>query len=81
MGGSGDLHDFTFRNIDVVNSRGYPPDPAHFTGVLKLWANNGQRIYDIVFHDIRVDSFQVPGDASVFQFRNDTRDLILPLLL
>lgn len=73
MGGEGDLHDFTFRNIDVVNSRGYPPDPAHFTGVMKLWANNGRRIYNILFHDIRIDPFQVPGDASVFQFRNDTR--------
>ncbi len=73
MGGGGDIRDYLFHDIDVVNSRGYPGAPL-FTGVIKLWANQNCTISNIEFRDIRIDPFQHPEDACVFQIRNDSRE-------
>ncbi|UKS27006.1 glycosyl hydrolase family 28 protein [Paenibacillus sp. HWE-109] len=74
LGSVADAHisDLTFQNIDVLNQQGvYILDK--FTGVLKLWANGGNHIRNIVFKDIRIDAFRDPYKAAVFQFRTDER--------
>ncbi|TXK79625.1 glycosyl hydrolase family 28 protein [Paenibacillus sp. N3.4] len=74
LGSEPDAHitDLTFQNIDVLNQQGvYVIDK--FTGVLKLWANGGNHIRNILFKDIRIEAFRDPYKAAVFQFRTDER--------
>lgn len=74
LGSVPDAHisELTFQNIDVLNQQGvYILDK--FTGVLKLWANGGNDIRNILFKDIRIEAFRDPYKAAVFQFRTDER--------
>ncbi len=62
----------SFQNIDILNQQGVY-DLDKFNGCFKLWPNGGNRISDVVFDNIRIDSFRTAGNAAIFQFRTDER--------
>jgi DUF1680 family protein len=66
------IHDIRIENCDVLNQQGvYVVD--RFTGVMCLWPNGGNEIRNVVFRDIRVDSFRDAWKSALFQFRTDER--------
>jgi hypothetical protein len=71
-GGGQPISNLSFQNIDIVNQQGVY-DLDKFNGCLKLWPNGGNRISDVVFDNIRIDSFRTAGNAAIFQFRADER--------
>jgi hypothetical protein len=74
LGGNGSqpINDLTFQNLDILNQQGVY-DLDKFNGCLKLWPNGGNQISDVVFDNIRIDSFRTAANAAVFQFRTDER--------
>jgi len=71
-GGGQPINNLTFQNLDILNQQGVY-DLDKFNGCLKLWPNGGNLISDVVFDNIRIDSFQYASKAAVFQFRTDER--------
>lgn len=71
-GGGQPINNLTFQNIDILNQQGVY-DLDKFNGCLKLWPNGGNLISDVVFDNIRIDSFRTAGNASIFHFRADER--------
>jgi hypothetical protein len=71
-GGGQPINNLRFQNIDILNQQGVY-DLDKFNGCLKLWPNGGNTISDIVFDNIRIDSFRTAGNAAIFQFRADER--------
>jgi len=67
-----DISDITVNNLDVLAQQGVY-DLNKFNGVLKLWPNGGNAISDVLFKDIRIESFRNPAESMIFQFRTDER--------
>ncbi|QJD87459.1 discoidin domain-containing protein [Cohnella herbarum] len=67
-----DISDITVRNIDVLAQQGVY-DLGKFNGVMKLWPNGGNEIRNVLFQDIRIESFRNPSESMIFQLRTDER--------
>ncbi len=67
-----DISDITVQNLDVLAQQGVY-DLNKFNGVLKLWPNGGNEIRDVLFEDIRIETFRNPSESMIFQFRTDER--------
>ncbi len=67
-----DIMGITVQNIDVLAQQGVY-DLNKFNGVLKLWPNGGNEIKNILFKDIRIESFRNAANSMIFQFRTDER--------
>lgn len=71
--GSQAISNLTFQDIDILNQQGVW-DLDKFNGCFKLWPNGGNTISEVLFNNIRIDSFRDAGNSSVFQFRTDERN-------
>lgn len=71
-GGAQPINNITFQNLDILNQQGVY-DLDKFNGCFKLWPNGGNLISDIIFNNIRIDTFRNASNSSVFQFRTDER--------
>ena len=66
------ISDLRFENLDIIDQQGVF-DLNKFNGCLKLWPNGDNLISNVIFDNIRIESFSAPSKSSIFQFRTDER--------
>ena len=67
------ISNLTFQNLDILNQQGVW-DLNKFNGCFKLWPSGENTISDVLFNNIRIDTFRDAAKSSIFQFRTDHRD-------